>query len=169
LNGLVVCEGSAHTFCAANGRERERERERERVCVCVCERERERERESVCERERERPCVQPLRDDLVMLAAQANCTWVDHQFDHQCWLRSRTADKPHIKRTPRLLPKPSSEPPFVSKQPVIPAGKAHPASRRCASPSQLLGCKGGEKWLQGHLGSRRCGAGTPAPSSPALS
>ena len=113
------------------------------------------------------PCVQPLRDDLVMLAAQANCTCVDHQFDHQCWLRRRTADKSHIRRTPRLPPKPSSMQgvPSVSMQPVFPAGEAHPGSRRCASPSQLLGCKGGEQWLQGHLGSRRCGAGSPTPPS----
>ena len=27
-----------------------------------------------------KPCVQPFVDDLVMLASQVHCTWVDHQY-----------------------------------------------------------------------------------------
>jgi len=64
------------------------------------------------------PCVQPLRDDLVMLAAQANFRQASRQTQN-------TLAPETIKH----------EPPPVSMQLVIPAGKACRAFRRYAAGS----------------------------------
>jgi len=77
-------------------RESERERERERESDRAIERARKRERE----REREKPCVQPLGDDLAMLAAQANCR---HGYRGYSKPRTRTALGPYGRAVPRSL------------------------------------------------------------------
>ena len=67
------------------------------------------------------PCVQPLGDDLAMLASQANCRHASHQT--------------HGTPAPETI---KHATPPVSMQAVVPAGKAHPGSRRCQLRSEAM-------------------------------